>query len=111
MHPDGRHARAPGARGTGARRARPERVAATLKTELKLTAVSDNAADIDAAEDWDADFNEDVFDHESSAHESDAEDIVESEHDGAMADSASDLDEGYDGYVEEHEDVAGGAEE
>ena len=111
MHPAGRHARSPCARGTLARRARPAQIAATLKTELKLTAVSGNAADIDADEDWDADFNEDVLDNESSAHESYAKDVVESEHDVAMADSASDLDEGYDGYVEEHDHAAHGAEE
>ena len=115
--PAGHRARAPCPRGTVARRAAPARVAATLKTELKLTAVSDNAVDFDADEDWEADFNEDVFNAESSgasAHGSDEQDTVESEHDPDT--HASDLDEGYDGYVEEQhqedDDAAqGGAEE
>ena len=51
VHPAGRHARTPCARGTVARCGRPAQIAATLKTELKLTAVSSNAADIDADED------------------------------------------------------------
>ena len=112
--PAGRHSRAPCPRGTVARRAAPARVAATLKTELKLVAVSDNAPDFDADEEWEADFKEDVFNAESasSAHGSDEEDAVESEHDP----DASDLDDSYDGYVEEHHqehnDAApGGAEE
>ena len=114
--PAGHRARAPCPRGTVVRRAPPARVAATLKTELKLTAVAVNPVDFDADEDWNADFNEDVLDAESpdsSDHGSDEEDMDESEHntDG----HASDLDEGYDGYAEEehqeHADAAqGGAE-
>ena len=65
--------------GTVARRAQPARVAATLKTELKLVG-SQAREDIDV-EDVDADFNEDVFNHNSEEEDEDEHDSLDADDD------------------------------
>ena len=91
-----------GAGGAVAQRGKLDRVAA-LKNEPKLNAGHMDLEVDDGDFNVEADFNEDVFDHDSPQHDSEAEGSDESEHEpDDISDAASDLDEGYDGYVEEH---------
>ena len=78
------------------KRAKPERVASTLKSERKLAAAHTTQADIDDTDfNADADFGEDVFDHNSSGEEQDDDDDDDDD-DAVTLEDLSDPHEGVD---------------